>query len=98
MTYNQILIKAGIDIKELNFVRRSKEECLETIKEITIKLGHISSAQEFSDEGFSIEVLIKYFGSYNNALKVLNLKTNKQPVIVTGTKKNYYRNTKILAI
>lgn len=76
LTYNQILIKAGIPKENLKFVRKSKEECINIIKDLYMKLGHTPSAQQFTDEGYCTSVLINMFGSYNNAIKEAGLTPN----------------------
>lgn len=72
MTYNEILLKAGISEDDLNFVRRDKEQYLEKLKEISEKLGYVPSLNEFIRLGYSPQVLTKFYGSYENAAKIVN--------------------------
>ena len=72
MTYNQILIKAGISDDELNFVRRDKEQYLEKLKEVSEELGYIPSTNKFIRLGYSPYILAKYFGTYENAAKIID--------------------------
>lgn len=72
MTYNQILIKAGIADDNLNFVRRDQEQYLEKLKEITEEIGYVPSVNQFISLGYSPSILAKYFGSYENAAKIID--------------------------
>lgn len=85
--FNMILLKAGISEKELNFVRRDKEEYIQIIKSLYQKLGHTPSSQEFTDNGYSPAILSKLFGSYNNAMRECGLKPNKYQSKVKESKK-----------
>lgn len=85
-TYNEILILAGVPEEELNFVRRSKDEYLEKLKLVANKLGHTPSAKEFEENGYCYSMLAKFYGSYNNAIKVAGLKPKPSPRIVTCSK------------
>lgn len=90
-TYNGILILAGIPDDDLNFVRRNKEEYLNKLKEVIMKLGYVPSRNEFIDLGYTASILKEYFGSYANAVKELGFdesdyKTHKTSVRVTESK------------
>lgn len=85
--FNKILLKAGIHEKELNFVRRDKEEYIEIINNLYQKLGHTPSEQEFSNNGYSPTVITKIFGSYNNAMRECGLEPNKYQSKVSEGKK-----------
>ncbi|MEG0774378.1 NERD domain-containing protein [Clostridium sp.] len=85
--FNKILLKAGINEKELNFVRRDKEEYTKIIKNLYKKLGHTPSAQEFIANGYSTAILSKIFGSYNNAMRECGLEPNKYQSKVNESKK-----------
>ena len=72
MTYNEILIKAGIPDTDLNFVRRDQEQYLEKLKEITEEIGYVPSVNQFIKLGYSPSILAKYFGTYENAAKIID--------------------------
>jgi hypothetical protein len=74
LTFNQILIKAGVPEEDLNFVRRNKQRYMEIINNLYHELGHTPSTKELTDKGYSYQPLIKIFGSYNNAIKESGLK------------------------
>ena len=80
-TYNQILRMANVDEKDLNAVRREKQEYLIKIKQITESLGYIPVIQEVEKEGISHRILVKYFGSYKNLVRELE-------------RENYEKNSK----
>lgn len=86
-TYNEILIMVGIPEEELNFVRRTPREYLEKLRNISLELGYIPSANEFRERGYTPETLVRYFGSYSNAVKKLNfdVQTHKTPIKVKET-------------
>lgn len=86
LTFNKILIKAGISEENLNFVRRSKDEYLEKIKGLYSKLGHTPTVKEFIANGYSIEVINRMFGSYNNAIKECGLEPNEYKSKITSSK------------
>lgn len=73
LRFNQILIKTGIPEENLNFVRRNKQRYIEIINNLYRKLGYTPSARELMDKGYSLEPIIKLFGSYNSAIKECGL-------------------------
>lgn len=87
MTFNEILILAGIPDEELNFVRRTPEQYLHKLKDIILELGYVPSAKEFSKLGYSPKILAKYFGSYNKAMELLGYSaiSRKTPIKVNET-------------
>lgn len=89
-TYNGILIMAGVKDDDLRFVRRDKEEYLEKLREVILKLGYIPSSNEFIALGYTSSIIRKYFGSYANAVKELNYQeykyNYKTPVNVVESK------------
>ncbi|WP_026674099.1 homing endonuclease associated repeat-containing protein [Alkalihalobacterium bogoriense] len=82
MSFNEILIKAGIPKEELNFVRckvKEKEYYINTLQEVAMEIGHTPTANEYKNKGYSAHELNLVFGSYNEALREANLKPNKEP-------------------
>ncbi|MDY4544818.1 MAG: hypothetical protein SPE00_05855 [Bacilli bacterium] len=72
LTYNQILIKAGVESEKLNCIRMSKEKLINKLAQIAEELGHIPNTNEMKDYKILPEVLKKKFGSAENALKKLD--------------------------
>jgi len=87
-TYNGILIMAGIKDDDLNFVRRNKEEYLNKLKEVTLRLGYVPSINEFISLGYTASIIKKYFGSYANAVKELGYQEYKYKTPVNVTENN----------
>ncbi|MEC1759847.1 NERD domain-containing protein [Schinkia azotoformans] len=82
MTYNDILIKAGIPKEDLNFVRcrnLDKDQLLNELKQLANVLGHTPTVKEYKKFGFSYHNLTLTFGTYNQALKEVGLKSNFDP-------------------
>lgn len=72
LTYNDILIKAGIESEKLNFVRMTDEELINKLAELIKELGHIPTTIEMREHKILPEILKKKFGSTEKALKKLN--------------------------
>ena len=88
LTFNEILMKAGISDDELNFVRRDAEQYLKKLKEIINQLEHAPSQIELKKMGYTPKILKKYFGSYDEAIKKINceLTCKKSPVRICENK------------
>lgn len=68
-TYNEILMLAGVQEDDLNFVRRDKDKCLDRLRKIIEKLGYIPNPYKFNKMGCSLSIIVKYFGSWENAVR-----------------------------
>lgn len=97
LTFNQILIKAGIPEEDLNFVRRNKQRYMEIINNLYHELGHTPSAKELMDKGYSYEPIIKLFGSYNTAIKECGLEPHSYKTKVDLSKTDMLKMYKKLS-
>jgi len=81
LTYNEILIEAGVPKIELNFVRQkhiNKSDIIKELRELANKLGRTPTAHEYMKLGDSYEYLVRTFGFYNNAVKEAGLTPNHE--------------------
>ncbi len=72
MTYNEILIKAGISDERLNVVKRNSKYCIDTLMEARNRLGYVPSESKFISLGYSTTPIKRIFGSYENAAKIID--------------------------
>lgn len=72
LTYNEILIKAGVKNEELNCIRLTNEELINELTKLTKELGHIPNKNEMKKHHISPQVLQKKFGTVENAIKKLD--------------------------
>lgn len=80
--WNEIIITLGCKI---NQDIRTKDEWLEALRELSIKLGRTPSMADLNNNGIDSSVFYYNFGTYNNALKLLGLIPNLEQAIVTHT-------------
>lgn len=79
---------AGVKDDDLKFVRRNKEEYLNKLREVTLRLGYIPSTNEFIALGYTPSILKRYFGSYANAVKELDYQEYKYKTPVSVKEDN----------
>lgn len=83
LTFNEILIVAGVPQDKLNFLRgvvQDREYYLRQLTEMAEKLGHTPTVKEFKQHGGSPHHLPLLFGSYNQAVLEAGLVPNQQRV------------------
>lgn len=76
MTYNEILIEAGIPKEELNIVREKnwdKEFFIAQLKQLANELGHTPTSTEYKNYGYPLGKLTWLFGTYNQAIREAGL-------------------------
>ncbi|MEC1748074.1 NERD domain-containing protein [Schinkia azotoformans] len=86
ITYNELLIKAGIPKEELNSVRNKsldeildKDNYLNKLQQLANELGRTPTVVEYRKKGYSYHNLTLLFGTYNQALMEAGLKPNFEP-------------------
>lgn len=85
-TYNELLLLAGVPEQDLNFVRRDKEDYLCKLISVANLLGHTPTADEFREQGYCPEMLMKFYGTYNNAIQEAGLEINVKKTACIFTK------------
>lgn len=76
MTYNEILIKAGVPKGELNIVREksyNREFFINQLKQLSNELGYTPTSVEYRNLGYPLGKLVWLFGSYTKAVKEAGL-------------------------
>ncbi|WP_137744590.1 homing endonuclease associated repeat-containing protein [Robertmurraya siralis] len=86
ITFNEILIKAGVPKEELNLVRSKnsgesldKNQYLNNLQQLANELGRTPTVVEYNKKGYSYRNLTLLFGTYNQALIEAGLKPNFEP-------------------
>lgn len=92
MTYNQLLLHAGIPESELNSIRKTKKELINELQSIAHRLGHSPSVKDLIKLGYCESVFKERFDSYNKALIAAGLSINEKP------KKAKITNRKLLRL
>lgn len=81
-TWTELLESLNIEtIKQI----KTKEECIQILKDLNKKLGRAPSISETEAAGFKREIFKSNFGNFNNAVRAAGLDPRTTPSIVTET-------------
>lgn len=68
-SWNNLLLKIGIEEKDIYNISRTDEEYLDILRKLTRHLGYPPSISDLKKAGYSEGIYSERFGNYNNALR-----------------------------